>query len=200
MQPFTCSQCGYQGNFDPWQGPAVCPQCDFRPAAKGSLRSHLHHAQRYAYQPFLKELLSHWDGTFQPDPSFELARITDVLAFFEQYQDSLAGIHDADADEKALVWHSPPTRMMILGFVAGYVLLRQGQLEQAKKQFKRAISAGDLQFADAWLWFSIFVHGRDSRQHCLEMALMIEPDHPLARDALTIFKGKIKTRLAVGVI
>ncbi|MGD8626043.1 MAG: hypothetical protein PVJ34_16015, partial [Anaerolineae bacterium] len=58
MQPFLCPQCGHRSSFDPWQGAARCERCGFTPLSGPAGGNYVGWARRYAYQPYLDELLA----------------------------------------------------------------------------------------------------------------------------------------------
>jgi hypothetical protein len=86
MQSFTCPQCGHKSTFEPWTAAACCPACGFTPPSRGLTANYVRWAQRHAYQPYLDELLSHWNGTHTPDPGFALETAEDAIkaAFYQQ--------------------------------------------------------------------------------------------------------------------
>ena len=74
--------------------------------------------------------------------------------------------------------------------MAGFLYLRRGEREKAVKHLKSLISSNSL-LADTWIWLTAATKEPAKREEYLEIALRLEPAHPLARDALSISHGEI---------
>lgn len=191
MQPFVCPQCGHRSSFDPWAGPARCPRCDFTPPTSGAVDSYIRWAQRQTHQPLLDELLSHWNGTHQPDPSFSLPTADDALAFFREYQRALGeDPHPHPSPNALYVRDYQPSRQDILDFAAAYLSLRRGHHARAAEDLA-ALTLTAPELPDAWLWRSATTGDVRQRLAYLRRATDCDLGHPLARDALALAEGRV---------
>jgi DNA-directed RNA polymerase subunit RPC12/RpoP len=177
MQQFICPECGHESSFDPWVESAHCPQCGFRPPT-GMRLSDQQPKRRTEHQPFLDELLSHWNGTHTPDSAFTLPTPESALAFFEDYQQAMGKGTDA----------YQPTQEEILGFVGAYLWLRRGNRAEAAQRL-RTLTSLFPKFTDPWIWLAATADEPAQRIDYLENALVLEPEHPLAQDALVAARG-----------
>jgi DNA-directed RNA polymerase subunit RPC12/RpoP len=196
MQMFLCPQCGHKSEYDPWKGSARCPKCGYEPAEGAPIRGRVP-LKRDTYQPFLDELLAHWDNTATPDPSFRLPTTGFALEFFKVYQRALGEdpmLH-AGYSPTGFVRNYHPEQPEVLRFVGGYMLLKQGDRAAAAKKF-RALSEAYPEFADPWVWLTAVTTDPDERLDYLENAVLAEPAHPLARDALAIARGRVSLKSA----
>jgi Zn finger protein HypA/HybF involved in hydrogenase expression len=202
MEPFICPQCVHKSSFDPYKGPAQCPRCGYSPAvgqqvAKLTVRSreprpeHSPRTRSTIYRQLLDEILTLWDGTFQPEPEFELPAFCDLEDFYADYRWALGGEpfqsprhHDLPpaAEEKE--------RRARESFVAGYFALRRGDRSGAAAQFHDLVQAYP-DFVDAWLWLAAVAEEQADRTHYLEEVLVREPTHGLARDAMAVLRGRV---------
>jgi len=144
--------------------------------------------QRFAYQPYLRELLAHWDGSFRREASFGFDSTDDAVAFFETYQRAL-GDNLRNTGISSFVPRYTPTREMILNFMAGFRYLRRGDPLKAEQQFTELIHLSESRMAEAWLWLSATTDDDQLRLQYLENTLESEPTHPLASDAMEILRG-----------
>jgi hypothetical protein len=191
MQSFVCPQCGHRNSFDPWVGAARCSRCGFTPPTDGTAGHYVRWARRYAYQPYLDELLSHWHGTHQPDPGFTFETPDDALAFFHGYQRALGeDPRGAPGPHVDYTREYQPIRQEILTFAGAYLLLRRGQGDQAARDLG-ALTLTTPAFVDAWVWLSATSGDPTRRREYLEQATRRDAGHPLARDALAVVDGRI---------
>lgn len=193
MQAFICPECGHQTTFDPWIESAHCSQCGYTPPKGVRMRGRRPKKRTGTHQPFLDELLSHWNGTHVPDPEFSLPTSEFAFAFFENYQRALGeDPHLGAGDQMRYIRNYHPRRREILPFVGGYMLLRQGNPATAARHL-RALTTHFPAFADAWIWLTATIDDSPERIECLENAVLQEPAHPLARDALAIARGRVSS-------
>lgn len=191
MQPFTCPQCSHKSRFDPWTESAHCPQCGFAPPTGVTKHSYVQWAQRHAYQPFLDELISHWNRSHTPDPSFTLESPLDALDFFADYRQALGeDPHALPGTHVQYVRDYEPTHREILIFAGAYLRLRRGDHVQAVQDLE-ALTFTSPQFIDPWVWLSATTDDADERRKYLDKATYLDAGHPLARDALVIVQGKV---------
>jgi Zn finger protein HypA/HybF involved in hydrogenase expression len=202
VEPFICPQCAHKSSFDPYKGSARCPRCGYSPsmgqqAGKLVARSkeprpeHTPRTREAFRQRLLDEILGLWHGTFRPDPLFELPAFSDIEDFYADYRWALGdelygspGIRDlSDAAQER-------ERRARESFVAGYFALRRGDRTGAAEQLlELAQSEPDL--VDAWVWLAAVAEEQQERIHYLEEALVRDPAHLLARDAMAILQGRV---------
>jgi len=193
MQTFTCPQCGHESTYDPWVESAHCDQCGYTPPKGMRMRGRRPRKRKRTgtYQLFLDELLSHWNGTHAPDPDFKLQTSELALAFFQDYQRALGeDPHMMGGDHMRYIRNYHPQRGEILPFVGGYLLLKHGDRVTAA-QHLGALTLMCPEFADAWVWMTATTDDPAKRIECLENAVLQEPAHPLARDALAVARGRV---------
>ena len=202
VEPFICPRCAHKSRFNPFEGPARCPRCGYSPSPDGQLApldarpdeprvEHAPRSRQALRQRFLAEILGLWDGTFRADPGAELPPQTDVEGFYEDYRwalgDPLVGfgggreLTNAEKEEE---------RQARMAFVAGYFALRRGDRSGAVAQFQE-LAQEHPDFVDAWLWLAAAAEGREDRQRYLDEALVRDPAHVLARDAMAVLQGRV---------
>jgi Zn finger protein HypA/HybF involved in hydrogenase expression len=200
----TCRSCGFQWEWKPGQTPTtvrVGPDLVSREkkgtslqlqASKQQRRSDLQREQALAYQPFLDELVSHWEGTHIPEPDFLVETESGVQAFFQRYQRALGEPLYIRAGHHAtgFLRRYYPNSKEIQSFVGAYVNLRRGNLDMAVKTLKD-LTAAQIQFADPWLWRSAVAADSTERRIFLEQAVQSEPAHPLAATAMAVARGDL---------
>ena len=201
MQSFLCPRCGHQSAFDPWKAAARCPNCGYTPDPQHRPADGRHRATAQtrvarrvpagSHHPYLDELVSHWNGTFRPDPIFQLPDSHQAQSFFEHYQRALGedpllrpGAH------MRYVRSHPPEPRAILWFVGGYLLLKRGKAQDAAQSLHELTQLYP-SFADPWIWLTATTDDPLQRIDLLENAVLLEPAHPLARDALAIALGRV---------
>jgi len=189
MQPFLCPQCLRESAYDPWQGSARCPYCGYTPPAGGRVRR-LTRKRWDAHQPFLDELLSHWDGTHVPEPAFVLRTPQLAGLFFEDYQRALGEDPHRSAGQQGYVRGYRPREGEVLSFVGAYILLRRGERAAARRQLE-ALTERAPRFVEPWVWLTATTDDPAQRREFLDTAVALEPAHPLARDALAIALGRV---------
>ena len=108
-----------------------------------------------AYQPFLDELLAHWNDTYAPDATFSFPTPDDAVAFFRGYQRALGEDPDLTPGHAVtgFVRSHPPGREEILLFMRAYQYPRRGNRTAAAQGFQR-LARSRSQFADPWVWLS----------------------------------------------
>jgi predicted RNA-binding Zn-ribbon protein involved in translation (DUF1610 family) len=163
MQPFTCPGCGTKSTFDPRIESALCPQCGYAPPqdmrvvpqAKKRAAVRGRPNMTATHQPYLDEILAHWNGTH--------------MRYVRSYQ---------------------PERRAILWFVGAYLLLRRGERAKAA-QHLYDLTQLHPEFPDPWVWLAATTDDPHQRIDYLENAVLLDPAHPLARDALAIAQGRV---------
>jgi LSD1 subclass zinc finger protein len=142
-------------------------------------------------QRLLDEILALWDGAFRPDPQVELPAFSDVEDFYLDYRwalgdellGSLGAPHLSDAAQEK-------ERRARESFVAAYFALRRGDRTGATEQLLELAQAHP-DLVDAWVWLAAVAGEREERIHYLEEALVRDPAHPLARDAMAVLQGRV---------
>ena len=177
MQPFICPDCGHQSTFDPLVASALCPRCGFTPPTDGRKSTYVRDIDMRQQRLFLTELLSHWDGTHQPDGAASLPTPEEAQGFYWAYRRALG--------ETA---RQQPSEQVILDFATAYVHLRRGERENAAKILNELGSSSPA-FPDAWVWLTAATNDLVARRRYLETALLNEPGHPLAAKALAVGHG-----------
>jgi LSD1 subclass zinc finger protein len=202
VEPFICPQCAHKSSFDPHKGSARCPRCGYSPvpgqqAAKLAARSkepraeHTPRNREALRQRLLDEVLGLWDGTFQPDPQLELPAFCDIEDYYADYRWALgdrlfASLGSQDLSDVA----QERERRARESFVAAYFALRRGDRTGAAEQLLE-LTQSHPDFVDAWVWLAAAVEEKEERVHYLEEALVRDPGHPLARDAMAILQGRV---------
>jgi predicted RNA-binding Zn-ribbon protein involved in translation (DUF1610 family) len=139
----------------------------------------------------LEELLSLWDGSHVPLGGIVTSTKSEALALFKLYQQGLGETRSFRPDRRLAYARSyPPDKKAILGFVGAYLLLKRGEQARAA-QTLRELTRRYPNFPDPWVWLSATTDDLDERIDCLENAVLVEPSHPLAREALAIAQGKV---------
>ena len=191
MQTFFCPRCGHRGTFDPWVESVQCANCGHTPPKDGQQRGRPAWIGATTHQPFLAELMSYWQGTHEPDPTFTLQSSEAALQFFEDYQRALGERPGARPGSSAgYIRNYYPGRREIPPFVSAYLLLKHGDRARAAEHL-RALTTRFPEFADAWVWLTATTDDPYERLDYLRTAVAQEPAHPLARDALAIARGKV---------
>ena len=78
----------------------------------------------------------------------------------------------------------------MLSFAEAYLVLKRGERARAANVL-RDLTQRYPSFPDPWIWLSATTHNRAERIDHLENAVVIEPAHPLAREALAIARGRV---------
>ncbi len=203
MEQFTCPQCGHGSTFDPLAGSATCPRCGYAPPKDRRIvaepprqpvvqrRDPDSGKQHRIRQPLLDELLAHWAGAHLPDLTFSLPTSKQAYDLFRQYQKALGeGVSSQAGSLTGYVRCYVPERKAILWFMAAYLLLRRGECAKAAQHF-HDLTRLYPNFPDPWIWLSATTDDPAQRIDYLENAVILEPAHPLARDALAIAQGRV---------
>lgn len=208
MEEFTCPRCSQPSSYDPLAGSAQCPQCGYAPPMDirvpadfaGEPWPHDPGNGESATQsgrpaeirmPLLDELLSYWGGTYAPELGGRWPTRKEAYALFGAYQHAL-GEQPKQGSGQSLryVRSYKPEKKAILLFVAGYLQLRYGNRTRAAEQLLDLTWLAP-KFPDPWIWLSATTGDSAQRIDYLENAVLLEPTHPLARDALAIAQGKV---------
>lgn len=199
MLTFKCPYCASERAYDPARPPKYCTRCG-RPLPAGvGTDAGLPGENRASHQPLLDELLAHWQGKHVPDPHVTSLTSKQANALFEDYQQALgrdpANWLDEVRGNRSDVGtrYAPaykPERKEKRAFVDAYLLLKQGKRTLAAERL-RNLTKQSPRFPDPWIWLSAASDDPAERLGCLETAVLLEPSHPLARDALSIAQGRV---------
>jgi DNA-directed RNA polymerase subunit RPC12/RpoP len=208
MEKFTCLKCGHRGPFDPRSGPAVCPQCGYSPPMDRRVSMMdfdelelvlekadvpARHTETRAKRPLapLDELISHWEGTHKPGPAVQLGTKGEAQAAFRAYQQALGeGVKRTPGPGARFVRSHQPEKKAALWFVAALMMLRNGERARAAQHLTDLTKLYP-SFPDPWVWLTATTDDPTKRIDYLENAVLLEPAHPLARDALSIAQGRV---------
>jgi LSD1 subclass zinc finger protein len=136
-------------------------------------------------------LVSHWQGTHIPDQVLQQPTKSEAFAIFEAYEQAIRGGAGSCSDFGVQYVRSyQPEKRAIVWFVAAYLLLRNGERTKAAQHFSDLTKLYP-DFPDPWIWLSATTDDQARRLDHLENAVILEPAHPLARDALAIAQGKV---------
>lgn len=155
-------------------------------------RRHLHWVKAHAYQPFLEELIAHWNGTYEPGAGFSLHTPVNAVAFFRDYQRALGESPEMKAGHRVtgFIRNYYPSREEILIAMRAYQHLRRGDRAVAARGFQGLVRSHP-QFVEPWIWLSATAGTPGERRECLGRATQLEPAHPLALDAWAIAQGVV---------
>jgi DNA-directed RNA polymerase subunit RPC12/RpoP/predicted RNA-binding Zn-ribbon protein involved in translation (DUF1610 family) len=191
MQDFVCPRCGHKSTFDPWKESAHCPHCGYRPSPEVRIHKQLLTKQWATHQPFLDELLAYWGGRHTPDLAFTVPTSDMAVSWFRDYQRALGEDPDLRPGRHVgYVRNYHPQRDEVVSFVRAYLWLKRGERAAAARQL-RDLTARCPVFADPWIWLSATTDEASERQASLGKAVILEPAHPLAQDALAILQGRV---------
>ncbi len=190
MQTFTCPNCGHECTYDPWIESAHCDQCGYEPSGRRHAADRRHSRREIAtYQLLLDELIAHWNDTHTPDRDFALQTADQALAFFKDYQRMLGESPYALSGYVKFMRNYQPHQSEILAFVGAYLLLKQGNRAGAARHLRTLTM--ESKFPDAWIWLTATTDDPAERKEYLERALLLNPAHPLANDAMAILQGRV---------
>ena len=198
----TCTSCGFEWTWKPGDPPgkgrprrrSAARIRGRRPPDK-QRRLQLQWTTDQGYQPFLDELIAHWKDAHRPETGFSLDTPDTALAFFQSYQRALGEEPTLQPGHRpaGFVRNHVPRREEILPFTTAYQRLRRGEHAAAARDFQELVRSCP-QFADPWIWLSATLDDPAKRITCLDRAVLLEPAHPLALDALDIAQGKVPSR------
>jgi uncharacterized Zn finger protein (UPF0148 family) len=191
MQDFDCPRCGQTSTYDPWKGSAYCPECGYTPPTRARTRELVPRKHRATHQSFLDELLAHWDGSHTPDQTVSFPPAALAVGLFRDYQRAMGEdphLHPGAHMGYVRKYHPQPDEMA--SFVRGYLLLKRGKRAAAAQQFHE-LTKESPNFVDPWIWLTATTDDAAKREAWLERAVILEPAHPLAQDALAILKGRV---------
>jgi len=192
-----CRFCGYKGILKPGH-----PHNRVKVIQRGERltqvrsrqqrRSAQRRVQIKAYQPYLNELLDHWQSTYKYSPNFTIKTDRGAYDAFRGYQRALGEIVEIKAGYHSMghVRNYYPSKEEMRAFIGAYANLRRGNTEAAAKTLQR-LTQTDSQFADAWLWRTATTNDLHQRIAYLEEASRLEPAHPLVSNALAVARGVI---------
>jgi DNA-directed RNA polymerase subunit RPC12/RpoP len=144
----------------------------------------------------LDELLSHWDGTHRPDPGVQIGTKGEAQATFRDYRRALGeDLKRMPGLGGRYVRSHQPEKKAILWFVAAYLMLRKGERARAARHL-HDLTRLYPNFPDPWVWLTATTDDPAQRIDYLENAVVLEPAHPLARDALSIAQGRVSPQQA----
>jgi DNA-directed RNA polymerase subunit RPC12/RpoP len=144
----------------------------------------------------LDELLSHWDGTHRPDPGVQIGTKGEAQATFRDYRRALGeDLKRMPGLGGRYVRSHQPEKKAVLWFVAAYLMLRKGERARAARHL-HDLTRLYPNFPDPWVWLTATTDDPAQRIDYLENAVVLEPAHPLARDALSIAQGRVSPQQA----
>ena len=182
MLTVRCPYCTHEKVYDPAARPKYCSRCGRALPAGTGPDAALPARERTGHRSYLDEILAHWQGSHVPEPT--LGRITPRQGqiLFEVYQ------HDLGRGGHAPAYR--PDRRERQAFAGAYQLLKQGKRDLAADWFRNLTNKSP-RFADPWIWLAAATDDPAERTDCLETAVLLEPTHPLARDAFSIAVGRV---------
>jgi predicted RNA-binding Zn-ribbon protein involved in translation (DUF1610 family) len=83
-----------------------------------------------------------------------------------------------------------PDKKAILSFMGAYLMLKRCERARAAQTLRRLTRLYP-NFPDPWIWLTATTDDPVERIDYLENAVLIEPAHPLAREALAIAQGRV---------
>jgi hypothetical protein len=193
--PFTCPACGTQTTYDPWLGPATCPNCDYSPSGSRKMRSALQRARIDAYLPYLRDFFDHWDGMHLKFNSFDSETSETALTSFQAYRAALGEALDPSPGtyySSGYFRAHHPTEQQIMDFVSAYGALHRGEVDQARHSMED-LAARAPQFVEPSLWLAALYPDPAKRRTQLEHAYSVDPAHPLVVDIRAIARGEISS-------
>ena len=182
MLVFRCPFCKHDKVYDLAAPPKFCTNCGRPLPAPGEASTAPVKKDRSGHQQYLHEILAHWQGTHVPAP--DIGRITPRQGqiLFDAYQ------HDLGLGRYQPAY-SPGQRER-LAFASAYLLLKQGKRDLAV-DWLRDQTEKSPRFADPWIWLAAATDDPAKRIDYLETAVLLEPTHPLAREAFSIATGRV---------
>ena len=181
MPVVRCPYCEHESVHELAGRPKFCTNCGRRLPAPGETKA-ASAKIKPGYQQYLDEVLAHWQGTHVPEP--DLGRITPQQGqiVFDAYQ------HDLSRGRYAPAYR--PSRREKQAFAESYVLLKRGKRDLAL-DWLRSQTEKSPRFAEPWIWRAAATDDQAERIDCLETAILLEPTHPLARDAFSLASGRV---------
>ena len=196
LQPFICPECGRESAFDPWLTSARCPYCGHGPPWRPEPDARQPTRLAADDHSFLDELISHWNGSHIADTSVAPPTRESAVAFLQQYLRAMGGgSHTSFSDQARRLSASHPNDDQALSFARAYTLLKRGDRATAAQCLRGLVSACP-QFVDPLIWLTATTDDPEERIRYLGMALLQEPAHPLARDAMAIARERVTPTVA----
>ena len=159
--------------------------------SKEPRREHTAQTRTALRQRLLGEILDLWNGTFEPEPQFELPAFSDIEDFYRDYRWALGDeLYASSRGHELSDATREKERRTRESFVAGYFALRRGDRSGAMEQFRELVEEQP-DFVDAWVWLAGVAPDEEEQIHHLEEALVRDPAHPLARDAMAVLQGRV---------
>ena len=182
MLTIRCPYCEHEKLYDLGGRPKFCTRCGRSLPAPGEAAPPPPRRDRTGHQQYLDEILAHWQGTHIPEP--DLGRITPRQGqiLFDAYRHDLGRARYEPAYR--------PSRRERQAFAEAYVLLKRGKRALAL-DWLRDQTEKTPRFADPWIWLAAATDDQAERIDCLETAVLLEPTHPLAREAFSIASGRV---------
>lgn len=188
MLTVRCPYCNHEKVSDLGGGPKYCTRCGRPlpsradpPTAAGPAATPPT-GSGAAHQSYLDEILAHWQGTHIPAP--DIGRIT------PQQGQILYDAYQGDMGRGRHVPAYKPDRRERQAFAEAYLLLKQGKRDLAADWFRHQTEKSP-RFAEPWIWLAATTDDPAERVDFLETAVLLEPTHPLARDAFSIARGRV---------
>ena len=182
MLVVRCPYCDHEKAYELAARPRFCTHCGRPLPAPGEAAPPPARKERSGHQQYLDEILAHWQGTHVPAP--DIGRITSKQGeiLFDAYQ------HDLGLGRHEPAYKPGPRER--LAFASAYLLLKQGKRDLAVDWLRNQTEKSP-RFADPWIWLAAASGDPAERTDYLETAVLLEPSHPLARDAFSIASGRV---------
>ncbi len=182
MTVIQCPHCGHEKVHELAARPRFCTRCGRPMTAPGKTVAAPVKREQTGHQQYLDEILAHWQGTHVPSPDFGRITPRQGQILFDAYQHDLSRASYDPAYK--------PGRRERLAFASAYLLLKQGKRDLAV-DWLRDQTEKSPRFADPLIWLAAATDDPAERIDYLETAVLLEPTHPLAREAFSIATGRV---------
>ena len=182
MLVVRCPYCDHEKIYELAARPKFCTHCGRPLPAPGEAAPPPSRKEKAGHQQYLDEILAHWKGTHIPAPA--IGRITSKQGeiLFDAYQ------HDLGLGRHEPAYRPGPRERQ--AFASAYLLLKQGKRDLAVDWLRNQTEKSP-RFADPWIWLAAASDDPAERIDYLETAVLLEPSHPLAREAFSIASGRV---------
>jgi hypothetical protein len=182
MTVLPCPHCGNEKAYELEARPKFCTRCGRPLPAPAKTSAPPVKSERAGHQQYLDEILAHWQGTHVPAPDIGRISPRQGQILFDAYQ------HDLSRGRYDPAYKPGPRER--LAFASAYLLLKQGKRDLAV-DWLRDQTEKSPRFADPWIWLAAASDDQAERIDYLETAVLLEPSHPLAREAFSIATGRV---------
>ncbi len=200
MQEYICPRCGQLSEFDAINGAASCPACGYRPGVipSGPDDEWVERWQADAagwtnHQQFLHDFLAFCARNHTPDAQVRVPPDSIAGALYRHYHgvmgedNVLVAVTGSDARYRR--------RQVVRAFegptiIRAYYLLRMGRYDTAEHVLRDLVRRAP-ESPDALIWLAAAIEDPDEQRRCTERAFLLEPTHPLVRDAQAVLAGRV---------